>query len=297
MTTDKALIFEQHRRTLEGIAYRMLGTLAEAHDVVQDTYLKWAEVDAATLQSPRAWLITVCSRKALNLLQSARRQRESYVGAWLPEPLHEQDSFDLAAKLELDESVSVALLLALETLSPTERAAWLLHDVFDLEFDEVAAILGVASANCRQLASRARKRVREGRRRFQATPEEHRGLLQAFFDAAQQGSLERLIALLASNVELYADGGGKAEALADMLCGAAEVGAFFIEVFKRYAARGVAIRSLPSWFNGCPGLLVLEDGRLATALTLEVEQGRVLRIFAIRNPDKLGVFAPSPDTV
>ncbi|MBI2236157.1 MAG: RNA polymerase sigma factor SigJ [Magnetospirillum sp.] len=296
MTIDKTLIFEQHRRTLEGIAYRMLGTLAEAQDVVQDTYLKWREVDAAALQSPRAWLITVCSRTALNLLQSARRQRESYVGVWLPEPLPEQDSFDVAAKLEVDESVSVALLLALEALSPTERAAWLLHDVFDLEFDEVASILGMTPANCRQLASRARKRVREGRRRFQSSPEEHRRLLQAFFDAARQGCLERLTALLASNAELYADGGGKAEARADMLCGAAEIAMFFIEVFKNYAAREVAVRSLPSWFNGCPGLLVFEDGELATALTLEVEQGRVLRIFAVRNPDKLGVFAPSPNS-
>ncbi|MBI5164500.1 MAG: RNA polymerase sigma factor SigJ [Magnetospirillum sp.] len=295
MTIDKTLIFEQHRRTLEGIAYRMLGTLAEAQDVVQDTYLKWREVDAATLHSPRAWLITVCSRTALNLLQSARRQRERYVGVWLPEPLPEQDSFDVAAKLEVDESVSVALLLALEALSPTERAAWLLHDVFDLEFDEVASILGMTPANCRQLASRARKRVREGRRRFRSSPEEHRRLLQAFFDAARQGSLERLTALLASNAELYADGGGKAAARADMLCGAAEIATFFIEVFKNYAAREVAVRSLPSWFNGCPGLLVFEDGKLATALTLEVEQGRVLRIFAVRNPDKLGVLAPTPD--
>lgn len=290
MAIDKTLIFEENRRTLEGIAYRMLGTLADARDVVQDTYLKWNEVDAATLRSPRAWLITVCSRKALNLLQSARQQRETYVGEWLPEPLPEGASFDLSARMELDESISIALLFVLEKLSPAERAAWLLHDVFDLGFDEIAAILDKTPENCRQLAARARKRVHEGRPRFQATPDEHRKLLVAFFDAARDGSLEQLTGLLSSNVELYADGGGRAEALADMLCGAETVGAFFVDVFRKYAARGVAIRPLPRWFNGLPGLLVFEDDQLATALTLEIDQGRIRRIFAVRNPDKLGAF-------
>lgn len=290
MAIDKTQIFEEHRRTLEGIAYRMLGTLADARDVVQDTYLKWNEVDAATLRSPRAWLITVCSRQALNLLQSARRQRETYVGEWLPEPLPEGAAFDLSARLELDESISIALLYVLEKLSPGERAAWLLHDVFDLGFDEIAAILGKTPENCRQLAARGRKRVHEGRPRFQATPEEHRNLLTAFFDAARQGSLEQLTGLLSGKVELYADGGGRAEAAADMLCGAETVSAFFVEVFRKYAARGVAIRPQLCWFNGLPGLLVFEDDRLATALTLEIDEGRIRRIFAIRNPDKLGVF-------
>lgn len=290
MAIDKTLIFEQNRRTLEGIAYRMLGTLADARDVVQDTYLKWNEVDAATLRSPRAWLITVCSRKALNLLQSARQQRETYVGEWLPEPLPEGAAFDLSAGMELDESISFALLFVLEKLSPAERAAWLLHDVFDLGFDEIASILGKTSENCRQLAARARKRVHQGRPAFQARPEEHRILLAAFFDAARDGSLERLTALLGRNVELYADGGGRAEAVADMLCGAETVGAFFVEVFRKYAARGVAIRPLLRGFNGLPGLLIFEDGQLATALTLEIDQGRIRQIFAVRNPDKLGAF-------
>jgi len=290
MAIDKTLIFEQNRRTLEGIAYRMLGTLADARDVVQDTYLKWNEADAAALRSPRAWLITVCSRKALNLLQSAKRQRETYVGEWLPEPLPEGAAFDLSARMELDESISIALLFVLEKLSPAERAAWLLHDVFDLGFDEIAAILGKTPENCRQLAARARKRVHEGRPRFQATPDEHRKLLAAFFDAARDGSLEQLTGLLSSKVELYADGGGRAEASADILCGAQTVGAFFVDVFRKYAAQGVAIRPLPRWFNGLPGLLVFEDDQLATALTVEIDQGRIRRIFAVRNPDKLGAF-------
>ncbi len=284
---DKTRIFEDNRRTLEGIAYRMLGTLADARDVVQDTWLKWSEADTAAIQSPRAWLITVCSRKALNLLQSARRQREHYVGEWLPEPLPEDASFDLAARMELDESVSVALLVALEKLSPGERAAWLLHDIFDLGFEEVATILGKKPDNARQLAARARRRVQAGRPRFNATPAEHRRLLSAFFDAAREGRLEGLSALLADHVELCADGGGKAQALADTLHGRAAVGEFFVRVFGNYAAGGVAIRSQASWFNGCPGLLVFEDGRLATALSLEIDQGQISRIFAVRNPDKL----------
>ncbi|WP_260292447.1 RNA polymerase sigma factor SigJ [Sedimenticola hydrogenitrophicus] len=291
MAIDKTQIFEENRRTLEGIAYRMLGTLADARDVVQDTYLKWNEGDAATLRSPRAWLITVCSRKALNLLQSAQRQRETYFGEWLPEPMPAGAGFDLAAKMELDESISIALLFVLEKLSPAERAAWLLHDVFDLGFDEIATILGKTPENCRQLAARARKRVHDGRPRFQTQPEEHRKLLAAFFDAARDGSLAQLTGLLSRNVELYADGGGRAEAVADMLCGAETVGAFFVEVFRKYAAQGVAIRPLPHWFNGLPGLLVFEDEQLATALTLEIDQGRIRRIFAIRNPDKLGAFS------
>lgn len=291
MAIDKTVVFEQNRRTLEGIAYRMLGTLADARDVVQDTYLKWNAADVSAVLSPRAWLITVCSRTALNLLQSARRRRESYVGEWLPEPLPQDASFDHAARMELDESVSVALLVALEKLSPTERAAWLLHDIFDLGFDEVAAIVGKTPENCRQLASRARRRVQAGRPRFQATPEEHHKLLSAFFDAAREGRLESLRGLLAHQVELHADGGGRAEAVVETLCGRGVVGQFLIDVFKSYAARGVAIRSQPCWFNGFPGLLVFENDGLATALTLEVDQGRIHRIYAIRNPEKLGVFS------
>ena len=189
MQADKINVFELHRRTLEGLAYRMLGSLAEAKDAVQETYLKWHDVDASTLHSPRAWLITVCSRIALNQLQSARKQREIYIGEWLPEPFPDEpdeSSGDPATQIEMDDTVSVALLLALETLSPTERAAFLLHDIFDLGFDEVAQALGKSSASCRQLATRARKRIQESRPRFVTTPQEHRQLLDGFMNAARQ---------------------------------------------------------------------------------------------------------------
>ncbi len=288
MSDESTLLFEQNRRTLEGIAYRMLGELSGALDIVQETYLKWREVDVSTVHSPRAWLITVCSRIALNQLKSARVRRELYVGEWLPEPFPDQLSQDPRVQLELDDTVSVALLLALERLSPLERAAFLLHDVFNLSFDEIANTLGKSNANCRQLATRARKRIREQRPRFQTTPEEHQRLLKAFIGAARQGDLNRLISLLSNNVELYSDGGGKVEALPDILCGADNVARFFVSVFARYQQQTIAIQTLSLWFNGSPGILVYENGRLATALTIDIQTAHIHRLYAIRNPDKLG---------
>jgi RNA polymerase sigma-70 factor, ECF subfamily len=292
MPDERTLIFEQNRRTLEGIAYRMLGKFSDAQDVVQETYLKWREVDAGTLHSPRAWLITVCSRIALNQLQSARMRREFYVGEWLPEPFLDQPSQDASVQLELDDTISVALLLALERLSPLERAAFLLHDVFDLSFDEIAHVLGKTNANCRQLATRARKHVREHRPRFHTTPEEHQKLLESFINAARQGDLEQLTSLLSSKVELYSDGGGKVESLSDILRGADNIARFFVSVFDRYHRQNIIVQTLLLRFNGSPGILVYENGRLATALTIDVHAGHIYRLYAIRNPDKLSEFPP-----
>ena len=292
MQDEKAAIFEQHRGTLEGIAYRMLGTLDEARDVVQDTYLKFDEVALDRLQSPRAWLITVCSRLALNQLKSARARREVYVGEWLPEPFPQplRSDRDPVDRTELDETLSVALLMVLEKLTPAERAAFLLHDVFDLSFDEVGRVLEKTSSGCRQLASRARKRVRDDKPRFRSSPTEHRQLLEGFFDAAREGDLHRFSTLLADEVELYSDGGGKVSALPGVLRGAGDVAAFLVAVFAQYPRQGTPVSAASKWLNGSPGLLILEDGEPATAITLEVEEGRIHRIFAVRNPEKLGVF-------
>ncbi|MEM8613854.1 MAG: RNA polymerase sigma factor SigJ [Cyanobacteria bacterium P01_H01_bin.105] len=287
MSDERTLIFEQNRSTLEGIAYRMLGELSGALDIVQETYLKWCEIDVSTVHSPRAWLITVCSRLALNQLKSARVRRELYVGEWLPDPFPDQLNQDPRVQLELDDTVSVALMLALERLSPSERAAFLLHDVFNLSFDEIANTLGKSNANCRQLATRARKRIREHRPRFHTTPEEHQTLLDAFISAARQGDLDRLIALLANKVELYSDGGGQVEALPSMLCGAKKVAKFFVSIFGRYQRNAIAIQTVWLRFNGSSGLLIYENGQLATALTLDVHAGHIHRLYAVRNPDKL----------
>ncbi len=287
MSDENTLIFEQNSPTLEGIAYRMLGELSGALDIVQETYLKWCEIDVSTVHSPRAWLITVCSRIALNQLKSARVRRELYVGEWLPEPFPDQLNQDPRVQLELDDTVSVALLLALERLSPSERAAFLLHDVFNLSFDEIANTLRKSNANCRQLATRARKHIREHRPRFQTTPEEHQTLLEAFISAARQGELNRLITLLANKVELYSDGGGQVEALPSMLCGAEKVAKFFVSVFGRCRRKAIAIQTVWLRFNGSSGLLIYENGQLATALTIDVHAGHIHRLYAVRNPDKL----------
>ncbi|MDP0499999.1 MAG: RNA polymerase sigma factor SigJ [Verrucomicrobiota bacterium JB022] len=278
--------FEHNRPTLEGIAYRMLGSLSEAQDIVQETYLRWRKVEPAEVRDARAWLITACSRLALNHLQSARARREQYFGTWLPEPFP-----DAAPKpLETDETVSMALMVALERLSPAERAAYLLHEVFDYSFDEVAAILEKSNASCRQLAARARKRLAEAKPRFSATPDEHRRLLEGFFEAAREGNLDQFKALLADDALLFGDGGGKATAVLEPLAGPAAIGALMAGVWRSYAAKGIALVTEPHWFNGSPGMLVYENGVVTTAVTLDIVEGRIARIYSIRNPDKLRGF-------
>ena len=291
MTDSKTRLFEQNRQTLEGIAYRMLGTLDDARDVVQDTYIKWSETELADIQNPRAWLITVCSRLAINCLQSARIKRESYVGLWLPEPLVDSDNCDISAALELDETVSVALLLALEKLSPIERAVYLLHEVFDYSFAEVAGMLGKSNANCRQYAARARKQLRREKPRHSTSIQEHQQLLRSFIRAAHDGDLEQFKTILTDTVALYADGGGKAEAITDLLCGSQQVGKFFIQIWRQFAQQNVSVTTHMQWFNGSPGLLIFENNRLATAMTIDIYQGNIQSIYAIRNPDKLVPFS------
>ncbi len=294
MPDENSLIFERHRMTLEGLAYRMLGTLSEAQDVVQETYLKWHVADVDSLNNPRAWLITVCSRIAMNYLKSAKKSREVYIGEWLPEPYPDEKSHnfhDPSVEIELDNTVSVALLLALEKLSPTERAVFLLHDIFELSFDEISKIIGKNGANCRQLATRARKRVHDSRPRFQTTPQEHQSLFDAFLLAARQLDTNNLISLLAKHVELYSDGGGKVEALPSILRGAKEVASFFVSVFSEYKQHGIRIRIQSQRFNGSHGILVFEDDLLSTALTIETHLGCISKIYAVRNPNKLFVFS------
>lgn len=290
MLDERTAVFEQHRRTLEGIAYRMLGTLTDARDVVQETWLKWNSVEVDSLESPRAWLITVCSRLALNQLQSARHQREIYVGEWLPEPFPDDPGNDPAHQHDMDDTLSIALLRALEKLSPVERAVFLLHDIFEMEFDEVSQVVGKNSTHCRQLAVRARKRVRDERPRFNTTPAQHQALLEGFINAAQRLDMDGLISLLSQQVEMYSDGGGKVEALPRMLCGAAEVAQFFIRIFNGFSTKGTDLRIVPQRFNGSLGILFYEDGRLATALTIEADGNHISHIYAVRNPDKLGAL-------
>lgn len=285
--------FESHRKRLEGIAYRMLGTLADAQDAVQETWLRWRSADPAGIREPRAWLSRVCARQALDQLASARARRESYTGIWLPEPWTGDAGADPAAEAELDESVSMALMLVLERLSPGERAAFILADVFGFRFDEIAAVLEKTTAACRKLASRARESVRRDRPGTVADAAQHRRLLHSFVAAARSGDVEGLKGVLAEDVELRADGGGKAAAAAAVLRGRDAVGAFLAKVWAEAARRPLQV--VDCRFNGGPGLLVYEDGMPATAISIEVSGGAIRRIFGQRNPDKLAALHRSVD--
>ncbi len=290
--TDPTAIFESHRCHLEGLAYRMLGTLADAQDVVQETYLKWSRADHGNIRDAKAWLVTVCSRLAMDVLKSARARRESYFGTWLPEPFIDEHADTPADQLRVDDTVSFALMLALEKLSPAERAAFLLHEVFGYRFTEIAGILEKSPAACRQLAARARIAVRSARPRFKASPEEHQRLLTAFFKAAHAGDLRQLKTVLAASVELHADGGGKADTAVDVVHGAGRVIQFFVRVLARREGGQTEPEVVVRWFNGVPGILLRENGQWIVALSVAIRDQAICRIYALRNPDKLAAFGP-----
>ncbi|MEP1217406.1 MAG: sigma-70 family RNA polymerase sigma factor [Marinobacter sp.] len=285
MAEQPAHQFDQWRRYLTGVAYRMLGSVTEAEDVVQDAYLRWHDADHLSVTDVRAYLTTVTSRLCLDRLRSAHRQRESYVGPWLPEPLLEVP--DTSADAEaLASDVSFALMLALERLSPLERAAFLLHDVFGLDFGQVAVSLNRSEASCRQLASRARKRVQADRPRYQVTAGEHSQLSDRFFDAARSGDVSTLKTLLSENATLHTDGGGKRIAALRVITGADKISRFLEGVARKSTPSGPRWVS-PVLVNGLPGWLTIEQDGLPQVMTLDVAEGRVQALYIVRNPDKL----------
>src|SRR5918997_1138434 len=241
MTTDPSATFEPHRRRLLGLAYRMLGSMAEAEDAVQEAYLRWHDADRASVADPRAFLMTTTTRICLDVLKSARLRREEYVGPWLPDPVTDTAALAPDAQTALAEDLSVALLLALDRLSPLERAAFLLHDVFDYSFAQVAAALGRSEAACRQLASRARARIREARPVGAVPPPgtassldpKHAELVSAFITASRSGDLDGLTRLLASDAKLVTDGGGKVPAALNVIEGAERVATFLAGVVRK----------------------------------------------------------------
>lgn len=281
--------FEEHRGLLTGVAYRMLGSVSDAEDMVQETWLRWAGTDAAEIKTARSWLVTIVSRLCLDRLKSARVQREQYYGTWLPEPLIPQDAATSPAD-QVDESVSIALLLVLEKLSPVERAGFLLHEVFGHTFKEVAQILGKPAPTCRKLVSRARDKVRSEKPRFTVTAHEHETLLVRFLEACRVGEMEPLMALLGQDAALYSDGGGKASAVPKVLTGREAIARFFISISRQGGPARGFYETTPTTFNGAPGMLIHVDGKPITALSLEVIDGRIGKIFAHRNPDKLQGF-------
>jgi RNA polymerase sigma-70 factor (ECF subfamily) len=274
---DTAAGFGPLRPKLMRVAYRMLGSVTDAEDVVQEAFIRWMGTDRSQVREPEAFLRRTVTRLCLDQLKSARRQRETYIGPWLPEPIVEEDDL---------EDVTLPLMLALERLSPLERAAFLLHDMFGLEFEEVATAIERDAAACRQLAARARAHVRQARPRFKVEKQRGLEIAEAFFAASRSGDMQALGALLTEDVSAHADGGGKRPAAMQPLLG-------FDAVMKQYEQVAVWLRENGStlvrvgFINGLPGFITLEaDGELQTT-ALDIEDGKISAIYVMRNPDKL----------
>lgn len=275
--------FEQHRRLLFSIAYRMLGIVADAEDVLQEAFIRWQQASDDDIHSPKAYLVTVVSRLCISHLQSAHVRREEAVGQWLPEPLVTEPHDDPLGVLRVDESLSMALLVLLERLTPVERAVFLLHEVFGFKYQEIAKSLGLSEANCRQLFSRARRHVGDMRRNFETSSRAHRELLTRFLDAARNGDIERLLSLLANDVVLYIDGGAAAP-VPNAVRGVEKV------------ARGLSsgARSLPertvlfaATINGEAGVVSYIDGQPYSVLVLDILENRIQGVYIVADRDKL----------
>jgi RNA polymerase sigma-70 factor, ECF subfamily len=277
--------FDEHRRLLFSIAYRMLGSRADAEDMLQETFLRWQKASETAIRDPQAFLVTVITRLCINQLQSARVRREQYFGQWLPEPLFTQSSAETPSIPGIDGSLSMAFLMLLERLTPVERAVFLLREVFDYEYAEVAAMLGRGEANCRQILKRAKQHVAQERQRFDTSPQEHQRLLQEFLRATGRGDMQGLLALLSKDVVLYTDGGGKATAVPNPIYGPDHVVRFFFGARDKFMPKDV-VRHLME-INGQPGIAVYHQGRVYGVLSIDVVEGQICNIYIVRNPDKL----------
>ncbi|MFB7460452.1 RNA polymerase sigma-70 factor [Streptomyces sp. NPDC056188] len=288
MTTDTGTeVFEEHRPVLMGVAYRMLGRVADAEDVLQEAWLRWSAADRSAVREPRGYLVRVTTRLAIDRLRRIKASGESYVGPWLPEPLVTdltQTVPDAEERAVLADSVSLAVLVVLETLSPLERAVFVLREAFGCPYAEIAALLDRGEPAVRQLAGRARRHVGERRPRYEADPDQRRDLTERFLAAAADGDLEGLMSLLAPDVRLVGDSGGKARAPLRVLESADKVGRFLVGV----AHKGIpdpSVRFLE--INGGPAVLMLSGGKPDSVFQLDVGDGRVQVVYIVRNPDKL----------
>ena len=293
--TDLAAIWLEHHRYLLNVAYRMLGSVSEAEDVVQDAFAKLLRIDITEIDDLRGWLVVAVSRRCLDELRSARSKREVYVGPWLPEPVVEPVDrvIDPADRITLDDSVRIAMLLVMERLSPAERAAFVLHDVFQFSFEEVGDIVGRTPAACRQLASRARRHVREetSPARFQTDPADAERIANQFIAAASNGDLQGLLPLLDPEVTGHADGGGVVPASRGPLTGRDVVAKGILGFLKAYDAELVSLK-----VNGEQGAMVMKDGRLMGIISISIRDGRIVNLHAFANPYKLAYAASVLDT-
>jgi RNA polymerase sigma-70 factor, ECF subfamily len=272
--------FDPLRPRLVRIAYRMLGSVADAEDVVQEAFLRWLAADREAVREPAAFLTRIVTRLCLDQLKSARAQRETYIGPWLPEPVVE------SAEETIDEDVTLPLLMALERLSPLERAAFLLHDVFGVGFDEIAETIGRDAAACRQLASRARVHVQSSRPRFPLPKERGLEITAAFFAASRNGDMQQLRSLLAADVVVHSDGGGKRSASLQPVVGIEDAMKVHTALARVFAERGSRLVRY-GLINGLPGFVTIEDGDTLQTTALEIDNGRIVGIYIMRNPDKL----------
>lgn len=281
-------VFELHRARLERLAYRMLGSMAEAEDVVQNAWIRWRGVAHETVREPAAWLTRTVTRLSLDVLKSARARRETYVGAWLPDPLvgAAPEPEDVA------DDLTLSLMMALERLSPLERAAFLLHDVFGVGFEEVASTLEREPAAVRQLAARARRHVEEAKPRFPVPKEEGERIAQAFFAATRNGDLAALRGLLAEGATLRSDGGGKVVAFLNPISGVEKILRLYEGLRRKYEP-GDWVQLKSVWVDGLPGYLGLERGEILQTTAFAIEDGKITDIFITRNPDKLARVAAS----
>jgi RNA polymerase sigma-70 factor (ECF subfamily) len=283
-TSPNEETFTALRPRLFSIAYRMLGTRADAEDVVQDAWLRWHGSEQEAVQSAEAWLVTVTTRLAIDRLRTRKADRETYVGWWLPEPLVELDEHTPESAAELASDVSVAFMWVLERLSPDERAAFLMRQVFDRDYAEIAVILNKSEATCRQMVHRAQARVQQERPRFEVPQDTHRDLLAKFMQAAGKGDLAAMKSMMSDEVQLVADGGGKVNSFRHVLHGAGRVAGVYWSLEHQFPSQ-VVYR--PAYVNGEPGLLRYVGGKLESAQSFIVDAGQIVAVFIMRNPDKL----------
>ncbi|HLH02548.1 MAG TPA: RNA polymerase sigma-70 factor [Bryobacteraceae bacterium] len=279
--------FEQYRGLLFSVAYRMLGTVVDAEDMLQETFLRWLQAADDEIRSPRAFLMTIITRLCITQLQSARVQREQYVGEWLPEPVVTGQDGDPLALIRVDETLSMAFLVLLERLTPMERAVFLLREVFEYEYSEISSILNQSEANCRQILRRARQHVGSMRPRFEGSREKHRHLLETFLEAARNGNAEALVSVLAQDVVLYADGPA-GFASREPVRGAANVASGAIG-FRKLVEHGLEPRITE--INGEPGVISYMNGKPRSVMTFREKNGRIEAIYLVTNPAKLAHLA------
>ena len=279
--------FNQHRSLLFAIAYRMLGSVMDAEDMVQETFLRWQKNSEQAIDSTKAYLTTIITRLCIDHLRSARVRREQYVGPWLPEPIVTEQSADPIASVELSDSLAMAFLVLLERLSPIERAVFLLRQVFDYDYEEISRIVEKSPTNCRQIARRARQHLALEKSRFQANPQQQERLTQQFMQASSQGDLQGLLDLLADDVTLWSDGGGKVVAVLKPLHGAQKVARFLRAIHRRAKKTGAIPQVEQVQVNGQAGLLYSVAGGIETVVSLVAIDNQIQSLYFIRNPDKL----------